>query len=217
MTRTVAPSRVAQIPFRPHTIQIEDVYGEIIVLAQRATVGDIGAIEVSEYDVDGRKTGIKIVGKFHNDWKENMVDSLARLAGMKKKSEQENESLLFIAGYPMLQLRGFVKNLVGPSVETSTHGILYSWSFDFIRQQEERQPIAFNGPSGVVAAEGKPYTLLTIPNAALTDLKELAYVYYGKRYTDGRLIAKIIRLNNLTFPQTRALTPGSVLKMPILR
>lgn len=211
--RTTAPSLTTTSPMRPYTTQISDIYGQTIVLSQHAVAGDINQIEVASRDEDGNVLSAKVSGTFYEDQKENFSQTLARLSGMKQKSEQENEALLLVSGYPMFQIRGFIQNLGGPKVNASD--LLYGWSFDFVKDTLARQPVAFSGPEGVLQEEGVPYVSFTIPNASLTNLREIAYLFYGERYTDGRKISKIVELNNLTFPQMRALTIGSVVKVPI--
>lgn len=209
------PSRNALEIYTPYTLIISDQYGESITLSRNEMAGDVLSLAVNAYsEVTGEISSVTLSGNFHNEQKQNAVNQLKRLQFMQQRSEQEHQTLLMIVPHPQIEIRGYIKNLQGPTWASDPHPLFYNYSFDFIATEVPRQPMAFSNPAEVILEEGKDYILVTIPSG-MEKLRDLAYNFYGKSFRDGSKIRKIIELNNLTIAEANALVAGSVLKMPI--
>jgi len=203
--------------FKPYTLSITDAYGESITLSEAETTGSTLGLAVNDYTPEGEPLVVQITGNFHRDNRQNAVEFLARLRGMVEISERENQLLLLIVPHPQVQMRGTVSTLNGPIWAGVPQPHFFSFNFQFTRANVQRQPKLMRPLTEVTTAEGKPYVNFTIPSADYTNVRELAYFYYGREYTDGAKIRKILELNDWSLSDSQSQSIGAVVKLPLGR
>src|SRR5687768_10663990 len=142
--------------FDPLTLSISDQYGESIVLSKSEETGDVLQLTVKNY-VKGLPTVLTLAGNFHTNRKQNAINTLARLSNMVALSQQDHQSLLLICPQPQIQMRGRLTNLSGPDWASTPSPRFYTYSFDFTKDTEDRQPLVFREPGEVISVEGNNY------------------------------------------------------------
>lgn len=207
------PSRTTLPPHKPYYLTITDSYGESISLSDTFEHGDVLNMSVSAYTEAGEPLTVQFAGNFHQDDRQNSMNFLARLRGMMQISEQENQQLVLVVPHPQIEMRGRVTNLVGPTWAGTPAPGFYAYTFEFTKEPEARQPKIMRPLTDATRFEGKDYVTFTIPSADFTNVRDLAYNYYGERYSDGAKIKKILELNNMSLSDSR-LSVGQVVKMP---
>lgn len=205
------PSRDPLEIYTPYTLSITDHYGETITLSRSSTSGDVLNLSIGGYDDRGRPTSVELTGNFHKNTKQNAINFLARLRGLKRISDREDQQSVLIVPHPQIEMRGRVTALDGPNWQSTPHPIFFNFSFTFSRDAQIYMPMHFKDPSEVLTAEGEDYVWYTIPTG-VTTLRDLAYTYFGETFRDGGRIRKIIMLNSLKLDS--AITPGAQIKMP---
>lgn len=206
--------------FKPYEFTIEDSYGGEITLARdndsiQAGVAYGLVIAVESYDEDGEINSASVSGTFFGDRKQNLMNFMTRLKGMKRVSDQNKQLLIFVSAHPQVAMRGYVSELDGPSVSPA-NPLMYQFSFRFSRDPEPYQPKVYKPLIQILSTgEGKHYTEIVVTSSDFTTPAALAMAYYGTTYIDHKKIQQILSLNNWTVDDERAFTIGDVVKMPL--